>query len=104
MKILLRAEIKIENEKKRLVFLNPDYYKEILKKLNPKYPILIDIKNEVPRRSEKQLRFLFGVCYPTLMEHPEFEGDSPEDVHEFFKSLYAPRKFKTIKGIVSFFT
>ena len=96
MKLIIRAILLQENEKKRLKFVNPEYYTEIINRLNPKYPISVEIKNEIPRRSDKQMRYLWGVVYPIISE---YTGDTAEEVHALMKTLFAPVKIYEHKGI-----
>lgn len=36
------------------------------------------------KRSQDQNRYLWGVVYPTILQHSELQGWSAEDLHEFF--------------------
>ena len=92
MQIILRAK-KINN---RLVFTNPDYYKDVVTRLSEKYPILISIKNEIPTRSGKQNRYWHGVCFPILAE---MTGYTVDEIKALCKELYSPTKTVTVKGI-----
>lgn len=41
----------------------------------------VEVNEAKSRRSDQQNRYLWGVCYPTIMQH--LPGWDAEDVHEF---------------------
>jgi len=95
-KIILRAELVEENEKKRLKFVNEDYYRDVISRLNPKYPVTVTITNEIPVRSGNQNRFIHGVAFPIISE---LTGYTAEEAKEVCVQLYAPVKVIEVKGI-----
>ena len=95
MKIILRAKIINKDGQKRLVFENEDYYRDVVNRLNEHYPALVEIRNNLPRRSNQQNRYWHGVCFPIIAE---LTGYTEEEAKSVCKSLFLAPKILTIKG------
>lgn len=44
----------------------------------------VEVHEQKGTRSEQQNRYLWGVCYPTILTAPGMEGWEAKDVHEYF--------------------
>lgn len=95
MKIILRAKVINKDGQKRLEFENPDYYKDVVNRLNDNYPALVEITNNIPVRSGKQNRYWHGVCFPIIAE---MTGYTNEEAKELCKSMFISPKFLEING------
>lgn len=54
---------------------------EVLKKTDMPYRVTV---KKGGSRSIAQNRYLWGVCYPTILEQGELEGWRAKDLHEYF--------------------
>ena len=95
MKIILRAKITNNNGQKRLVFENPDYYRDIINRLNENYPAFVEIRNDVPKRSVKVNRYWHGVCFPLIAE---MTGYTNEEAKAICKTMFLEPKIVEVKG------
>ena len=71
---------------------NPNYFKAQMMKLEGKR---IQIEEVRRSKTQGQLGYLFGVCYPLIAEHT---GYTIEETHSLMKKLYLPRKFIMWRG------
>lgn len=95
MKIILRAKIIEEQEQKRLEFVNPDYYKDVVNRLSSLHPVLVEIKNERPRRTGQQNRYWHGVCFPIIAE---LTGYTNEEAKALCRAMFLEPKFLEVQG------
>ena len=67
----------------------------VLSSLSKDKPIRVTIEEAKSRRSDQQNRYLWGVCYPTLLAH--LPGWDAEDVHEFMLGEWSG--WETLEGM-----
>lgn len=67
-----------------------------LASLAPDKPWEITAKPWVRRRSHQQNSYLWGICYPTILQSGQLEGWDSEDLHEYFLGEHFG--WETLKG------
>ena len=55
----------------------------VIRGLSPASPWQIDIREQKSKRSDAQNRYLWGVCYQTILDAPGMEGWNKDDVHQY---------------------
>ena len=90
-------------QKGKLVFNNPDGFEKYLLRLNDKS---VDVVVRLPRkdRSNKQNRFLWGICYELISEAT---GYTREEVHDAMRLMFLKdedRAILTLKSTTSLTT
>ena len=78
----------------KLIFGNPSHIYGRLSALNGK-KVTVEIEETKTTRSEQQNKFLWSAIYGTIEQET---GQNSEDIHEFCKSQFLPKRLVDILG------